>query len=64
LFAEIADREGKGERHIRRLIHLAFVSPKAVAAIIGGEASATLTISELVHSLPHSWQAQERLLGA
>lgn len=63
-FSEIAKREGRVERHIRRLVLLAFASPKTVASIIDGEVPARFTISELVRSLPHSWQAQERLLRA
>jgi site-specific DNA recombinase len=35
-FAEIAEREGKVERHIRILTPLAFVPPRTLAAIING----------------------------
>ena len=35
-FADIARREAKGERHIRHLAPLAFVSPRIVTAIIDG----------------------------
>jgi hypothetical protein len=31
-FADIADREGKAERHIRHLARLAFVSPRIITA--------------------------------
>jgi hypothetical protein len=33
-FADIADREGKAERHIRHLMRLAFVSPRIITSII------------------------------
>src|SRR5580704_12964314 len=39
-FADIADREGKAERHIRHLARLAFVSPRIITAIIDGIAPA------------------------
>jgi len=60
---EIARREGKGERHIRLLAVLAFVSPKIVAAINAGRAPASLTVSALARSLPHLWSEQERRFG-
>ena len=59
-FADIAAREHKGERHIRLLAPLAFVSPQVVAAIIDGTAPADLTITGLAKALPYSWAAQER----
>jgi hypothetical protein len=37
-FAEIAEREVRGERHIRLLVPLAFLSPRIVAAIVDGTA--------------------------
>jgi len=60
-FAEIAQREAKGERHIRLLTPLAFLSPSIVAAIAEGYAPAGLTVSGLLRSLPHQWSEQERL---
>ena len=41
-FAEIAEREGKVERHVRFLAPLAFVSPRIVTAIIDSSALANL----------------------
>ena len=37
-FAEIAEREVQGERHIRLLAPLAFLSPRIIAAIVDGTA--------------------------
>ena len=62
-FDEIACAEGLAERHVRRLAPLAFLSPKIVQAIADGAAPAGLTISRLTEALPHSWAAQEQLLG-
>jgi len=60
---EIARREGKGERHIRLLAVLAFVSPKIVAAITAGSAPTSLTVSAVARSLPHLWSEQEQRFG-
>ena len=62
-FAEIARREGKAERHVRRVARLAFVSPRVVTAIIDGTAPAKLTTTVLATGLPYSWAEQERWIG-
>jgi len=59
-FLEIAERDGQGERHIRLLAPLAFVSPRIIAAIAGGTAPAHLTVTGLAKALPYSWAEQER----
>jgi hypothetical protein len=53
-FTEIAQREVQGERHIRLLMPLAFVSPRIIAAIIDGTAPADLTVTGLAKRLPCS----------
>jgi hypothetical protein len=62
-FAEIAKREGQGERHIRLLTPLAFVSPRIIAAIVDGTAAADLTVTGLAKGMPYSWPEQERSIG-
>jgi hypothetical protein len=62
-FAEIAKREGLGERHIRLLAPLAFVSPCIIAAIVDGTAPADLTVTGLAKALPYSWAEQEQSIG-
>jgi site-specific DNA recombinase len=62
-FEEIARSENKGERHIRRLIPLAFVSPRIVEAIANGSAPADLTVTSLTSALPRSWTKQEKRYG-
>src|ERR1700730_3370812 len=59
-FAGIAEREAHGERHIRLLAPLAFLSPRIIAAIVDGTAPADLTVSGLAKALPYSWIEQER----
>ncbi len=62
-FAAIAKLEGQGERHIRLLAPLAFVSPRIISAIIDGTAPADLTVTGLAKALPHSWAEQDRSVG-
>ena len=62
-FAEIACREGKAERHVRRLTSLAFVSPRIITAIIDGTAPAAVTATALAGTLPYSWAEQEQRSG-
>jgi site-specific DNA recombinase len=54
-FAEIAQREGRVERHIRLLTPLAFTPPQTLAAIIGGAGSSDLTVTALSHTIPWTW---------
>jgi hypothetical protein len=62
-FAEIAKREAQGERHIRQLATLAFVSPRIIAAIVDGTAPPDLTVTGLANALPYSWVQQEQGIG-
>ncbi|MBV9064809.1 MAG: hypothetical protein JO004_03440 [Methylobacteriaceae bacterium] len=61
-FAEIGSQEGLGERHVRRLAQLAFLSPKVAAAILYESGPAGRTISSLCEALPHRWAAQKEIL--
>lgn len=60
---EIAQREGKVERHIRSLASLAFLSPKIIEAIANGDNPTGLTVSGIAKALPHSWVQQHSLFG-
>ena len=62
-FAEIALCESLGERRIRLLAPLAFLSPRVIAAIIDGTAPVDLTVTGLAQGLPDSWAEQERSIG-
>jgi hypothetical protein len=61
-FAEIAAREALGERHIRLLAPLAFLSPRIIMAIVDGTAPADLTVTGLAKALPFSWAEQGRTI--
>jgi hypothetical protein len=58
ILAEVADREGLGERHVRLLAPLAFVAPRLVGAIGDCNAHADLTMTGLAKALPYSWTEQ------
>jgi DNA invertase Pin-like site-specific DNA recombinase len=60
-FDEIAAQEGLGERHVRWLTPLAFLSPKVLEAILDESAPAGLTVARLAKALPHSWSAQQKM---
>jgi DNA invertase Pin-like site-specific DNA recombinase len=62
-FDEIAAEEGVGDRHVRWLVPLAFLSPTILTAIIDGSAPAGLNVATLAKALPHSWSAQESNSG-
>ena len=56
-FTEIAQREDRGERYIRMLVTLAFVSSELLDAILDGRARMT-PVTTLVQTLPCSWKEQ------
>ena len=62
-FAEIADQEGKVERHVRFLAPLAFVSPKIIANIIDNDVRPR-GITDLAKTLAYSWRGQALDLAA
>ena len=61
-FAEIAEREGKVERHIRLLTPLAFIPPRTLAAIIDGTGPHDATVTALAQAVPHRWDHSPRPL--
>jgi DNA invertase Pin-like site-specific DNA recombinase len=54
-FAEIAERQGKVESHIRLLTPLAFIPPRTLAAIIDGTGPHDATVTALAQSIPYRW---------
>ena len=56
--AEIAQREGKVERHVRLLAPLAFVSPQLISMFIDGTAPREVTVTDLAVALPYTWVQQ------
>jgi site-specific DNA recombinase len=54
-FDDIAEREGKVERHIRLLAPLAFIPPSSLAAIINGTGPHDATVTALAQAVPYRW---------
>jgi hypothetical protein len=50
-------------RYVRRIVRLAFVSPRIITAIMDGTAPAGLTATALVGKLSYSWAEQEQSLS-
>ena len=62
---ELAKRDGISRRYIRRLVNLAFLSPKLVEAILQGRQPVALTATRLSGlDLPLDWTEQHRLLAS
>jgi site-specific DNA recombinase len=55
-FAEIAEGEGKVERHIRLLVPLAFIPPRTLVAIIDGTGPHDATVTALAQAVPYRWE--------
>jgi site-specific DNA recombinase len=54
-FDEIAEREGKVERHIRLLTPLAFIPPRTLAAIVAGTGPRDANVTALAQAMPYRW---------
>ena len=63
-FAEVAEREAQGERHIRLLAPLAFLSPRIIAAIVDGTAPADLTVTGVPKACPIRGPSRRRGLDS
>jgi hypothetical protein len=63
--AEIGERERVGSRYVRRLLRLAFLTPKIVEAIAAGDEPPELTAEALAEriELPLLWTAQAKAVG-
>ena len=55
-FAEIAEREGQVERHIRLLRPLAFIPPHTLAAIIDETGRHDAIVTTLAQAAPSRWE--------
>jgi hypothetical protein len=58
---ELAQRLGKDESYVARLIRLATVSPAIVRAVINDQLNPMLTLTKLTKSLPETWEEQEKM---
>jgi hypothetical protein len=61
--AEIAQRHGLSEPHVRRLLRFAYLAPDIVEAIVEGRQPRTLTVKLLLQGIPLDWSDQHAALG-
>ena len=62
--AEIAQRHGLSEPHVRRLLRLAYLAPDIVEAIVEGRQPRGLTARRLLEGeLPLRWSEQDATVG-
>jgi site-specific DNA recombinase len=62
---ELAKRDGISRRYIRRLVGLAFLSPRLVEAVLQGGQPVELTATRLTElDLPLDWTEQHKLLAS
>ena len=62
---ELSRRDGISRRYIRRLVNLAFLSPKLIEAILQGGQPVELTATRLTElDLPLDWTEQHKLLAS
>jgi len=60
----LAKRDGISRRYIRRLVNLAFLSPKLIEAILEGRQPVALSATRLTElDLPIDWTEQHTLLA-
>src|SRR4029077_16532548 len=61
--AEIAQRFGLSDPHVRRLLRFAYLAPDIVEAIVEGRQPRTLTVKRLLHGIPSAWSDQRAEFG-
>lgn len=61
--AEIAQRYGLSDPHVRRLLRLAYLTPNIVEAIVEGRQPRTLTVKLLLQGIPLDWSDQLSAFG-
>ena len=61
--AEIAQRFGLSDAHVRRLLRFAYLAPDIVEAIVDGRQPRILTVKLLLKSIPLDWADQRAAFG-
>ena len=59
----IAAAAGKSERHVSKMICIAFLAPDLVEALLERRAPRRITLTEVTDNLPWDWNEQRRLFG-
>jgi hypothetical protein len=60
---ELCKHTGFSGRYIRRLLPLAFLSPRIVSQVVGGQYPADLTLERLLGSVKLDWRDQAKAIG-
>ncbi len=61
--AEIAQRFGLSDAHVRRLLRFAYLAPDIVEAIVEGRQPRILTVKLLLKNIPLDWADQRAAFG-
>jgi site-specific DNA recombinase len=61
--AEIAQRSGLSDPHVRRRLRFACLAPDIVEAIVEGRQPRTLTVRRLLQGIPLAWSDQRAAFG-
>jgi hypothetical protein len=61
--AEIAQRFGLSDAHVRRLLRFAYLAPDIVEAIVEGRQPRILTVKLLLRGIPLDWTDQRAAFG-
>ncbi len=61
--AEIAQRFGLSDPHVRRLLRFAYLAPAIVEAIVEGRQPRSLTVNRLLRGIPLAWSDQRAAFG-
>ena len=61
--AEIAQRFGLSDAHVRRLLRLSYLAPAIVEAIVEGRQPRILTVKLLLRAIPLDWADQRTAFG-
>jgi site-specific DNA recombinase len=61
--AEIAQRFGLSDAHVRRNLRLVFLAPDVVEAIVEGRQPRTVTVTMLLQPIPLAWADQRAAFG-
>ena len=59
---EIAERVGRDESYVARLIRMATLSPRIIREVVAGRLTQQLSISKLTkQDIPEEWEEQEKI---
>ena len=57
---QLAEQDGLGPRHTRRILHCATLGPEIIEALVTGKHRPDLTLDQVLKQMPLDWQEQKR----